>query len=167
MVVKKIARRGLIVAAGVLFLFFFFGQSMAMTITPRPVYAEDIFEPLPSPPQMPLEQVVPVPPDSEPAVTAAPSPEPLVSYASATWYCLPGVSRCTVGHSGGLYAAISPDLRWLGGRLRVCSDDSCVVVFVIDCNCQAVRGIDLYADAFSVLAPLSVGRMTVTLTALP
>lgn len=115
----------------------------------------------------------------EPAIEASPAPSPdpsppskpkkttvRRSAASATWYCLPGVSRCTIHHSGGLYAAISPDLRWLGRRLRVCTEYKCIVVKVIDCNCQAKKGIDLYSDAFRLLAPLSDGRIRVTLTGL-
>lgn len=99
----------------------------------------------------------------DPTPTATPAPVSTAK-ASATWYCLPGVSRCTVGHRGGMYAAISPDLTWLGDQVSVCTDDMCIVVTVIDCNCQTTKGIDLYADAFRKLAPLGVGRIPVTLT---
>jgi len=34
-----------------------------------------------------------------------------------------------------------------------------VVVKIIDCNCQAHGSIDLFADAFQQLAPLSAGRL--------
>jgi hypothetical protein len=34
-----------------------------------------------------------------------------------------------------------------------------VVVTIIDCNCQARRSIDLYADAFRKLSPLPAGRL--------
>jgi hypothetical protein len=65
-----------------------------------------------------------------------------------------------VSRSGGLYAAISPDLASLRGkRVRACYRGSCVVVKIIDCNCQATRSIDLFADAFRKLAPLSAGRL--------
>lgn len=65
-----------------------------------------------------------------------------------------------MGRSGGLYAAISPDLKSLRGkRVRVCYRGSCVVVKIVDCNCQARRSIDLFADAFRRLAPLSAGRL--------
>lgn len=79
------------------------------------------------------------------------------------------LSRCTVGHpdvaGDQLFAAISPDLRWLGSRVKVCrvDDGRCVVVTVIDCNCQTTRGIDLYADAFAHLGPLSSGRIAVAI----
>lgn len=65
-----------------------------------------------------------------------------------------------MGRSGGLYAAISPDLGWLRGKaVRVCYRSSCVVVRIVDCDCQATRSIDLFADAFRRLAPLSAGRL--------
>jgi len=85
----------------------------------------------------------------------------------ASWYCLSGVSRCTRGHPSGLYAAIRRDLlQHRGDRARVCvSVSRCVVAVVIDCNCgRNANLIDLYADAFRVLAPLSRGRLAVTLT---
>ena len=110
-------------------------------------------------------------PRPTPRATPRPQPAPAVSLetshsveGTATWYCLPGRSRCSVGRTGGLYAAISPDLDFLRGRaISVCSGASCVVVTVIDCNCQATRAVDLYADAFRVLAPLSAGRLKVTI----
>lgn len=83
----------------------------------------------------------------------------------ATWYCLAGRSRCPRSAQNGLYAAISPDLEWLRGKdIRVCYKSSCVVVRVIDCNCQATRAVDLFADAFMRLAPLSRGRIPVTIS---
>lgn len=83
----------------------------------------------------------------------------------ATWYCLAGVSKCHYAASGGLYAAISPDLAHLRGKtLTVRYGQQSVRVKVIDCNCEAYRAIDLYADAFRRLAPLSVGRMDVTIS---
>jgi len=87
-----------------------------------------------------------------------------VQYAiRATWYCGHG-SRCTVGHPGGLYAAISPDLAaWTGHIVRVRYGGSYVDVRVIDCNCRTEHAIDLYSEAFQRLAPLSVGEITVTL----
>lgn len=79
------------------------------------------------------------------------------------------LSRCTRGYpdvaGDQLFAAISPDLRWLGDRVKVCRVDNglCVTVAVIDCDCQATRGIDLYADAFAHLGPLTSGRIAVAI----
>ena len=85
----------------------------------------------------------------------------------ASWYCRPGVSRCTRGHPDGLYAAIRRDLLTLrGARVTVCRTDLpsvCVVVTIIDCNCGPNANlIDLYSDAFRELAPLSRGVVKVT-----
>jgi hypothetical protein len=38
------------------------------------------------------------------------------------------------------------------------------MVTVIDCNCQATRSIDLYADAFGAISPLSAGRINVRIS---
>jgi len=83
----------------------------------------------------------------------------------ATWYCKTGVSRCTVGYPAScLCAAISPDLSFLTGRyIEVCRGSDCIRVHVIDCDCAATHGIDLYAAAFERLAPLSAGRIEVVL----
>ena len=85
----------------------------------------------------------------------------------ASWYCRPGVSRCTRSHPDGLYAAIRRDLLALRGeRVTVCRADLpsvCVVVTIIDCNCGPNANlIDLYSDAFRELAPLSRGVVKVT-----
>jgi len=105
-------------------------------------------------------------PRPTPRTVPTPAPRPTSSKTShkvtgtATWYCLPGVSRCPRNRSGGLYAAISPDLGSLRGKhVTVCYRSSCVVVKIIDCNCQATKSIDLFADAFVKLAPLSAGRL--------
>lgn len=81
----------------------------------------------------------------------------------ASWYCGHG-SRCTRGHPGGLYAAIRRDLLYLRGKqVTVISGSRRVVVTIIDCNCgRGANLIDLYADAFDNLAPLSRGRISVT-----
>ena len=85
----------------------------------------------------------------------------------ATWYCLPGVSRCHNAYPGGLYAAAGPGLRvgdWRGRRVQVCGSGACVVVRLVDwCACGGgARLIDLYSDAFRRLAPLSSGGVRVT-----
>jgi hypothetical protein len=86
----------------------------------------------------------------------------------ATWYCLPGVSSCTSGHRGGLYAAAGSELRignWRGRHVKVCGNGNCVVVTLIDwCACGGSRIIDLYHDAFSRLASPSRGGIGVTVT---
>ena len=127
--------------------------------------------PTPTPTPSPTASPLPTP-----RATPRPQPEPVVSLetshsveGTSTWFCNHDasrgpLSRCSVGRTGGLYAAISPDLGFLRGRaISVCSGASCVVVTVIDCNCQATRAVDLYADAFRVLAPLSAGRLKVTI----
>jgi rare lipoprotein A (RlpA)-like double-psi beta-barrel protein len=86
----------------------------------------------------------------------------------ATWYCLPGVSSCTSGYRGGLYAAAGSELRignWRGRMVKVCGNGNCVVVKLIDwCACGGSRIIDLYHDAFSRLASPSRGGIGVTVT---
>ena len=85
---------------------------------------------------------------------------------TATWYCVPGVSRCHHAYSGGMYAAAGAELRigkWRGRKVTVCQGDQCVRVTLIDwCACAGDRVIDLYGDAFRRLAPLSAGRIRVT-----
>lgn len=86
----------------------------------------------------------------------------------ASWYCLSGVSRCTSGHPGGLYAAAGSELRigsWRGRTVRVCGNGKCVNVTLIDtCACGGSRVIDLYHDAFRRLASPAVGTLAVTVT---
>ena len=86
----------------------------------------------------------------------------------ASWFCGHG-SRCTAGHRSGLFAAIRRDLlAHRGERAKVCYRSRCVVVTIIDCNCGPHANlIDLYSDAFVRLAPLSKGRLPVTLEWLP
>jgi hypothetical protein len=88
----------------------------------------------------------------------------LITGVRATYYCLTGISRCTRNHPGGYYAAISPDLSFLRGKtITVSYEGRSVRVTVIDCDCQAHHAIDLYSDAFRVLAPLSRGVLSVTI----
>jgi hypothetical protein len=84
---------------------------------------------------------------------------------TATWYCLTRISRCPTGYSGGMYAAISPDLSFLRGKtVTVTAGGRSVTVKIVDCDCQARQSIDLFADAFRVLAPTSRGRIRVALS---
>lgn len=84
---------------------------------------------------------------------------------TASWYCKSGVSVCHHAYPGGLYAAAGPALRvgsWRGRTVTVCGSGSCVNVKLIDwCACGSGRVIDLYSDAFSRLAPLSSGTLSV------
>ena len=83
----------------------------------------------------------------------------------ASWYCKPGVSACHYQYSGGMYAAAGPALRvgdWRGRTVTVCGSGNCVNVKLMDwCACGSGRVIDLYSDAFSRLAPLSSGTLSV------
>jgi rare lipoprotein A (peptidoglycan hydrolase) len=87
---------------------------------------------------------------------------------TATWYCKTGVSACTSGYPGGLYAAAGSELRvgnWRGRYVRVCTSSRCVTVKLIDwCACGGARIIDLYSDAFQRLGSLSQGGLQVTVT---
>lgn len=118
-------------------------------------------------------------PTTKPSVVkkVAPKPKPVVTTKTrqgtakggilasgqASWYCRSGVSICTRGHPGGLYAAIRRDLLYLRGRsISVCTSSKCIRVTVIDCNCGTHANlIDLYSDAYRRLAPLSSGRINV------
>ena len=84
---------------------------------------------------------------------------------TATWYCKTGVSVCTSGYPGGMYAAAGPALRvgnWRGRVVRVCGNGRCVNVKLIDwCACGGSHIIDLYGDAMQQLAPGS-GALRVT-----
>jgi hypothetical protein len=86
---------------------------------------------------------------------------------AATWYCSSS-SPCTPGYSaGGMWAVAGPELQvgsWFGRTVTVSSGSASVQVTLIDlCSCGggAVL-VDLYASAFSLLAPLSTGRINVT-----
>lgn len=136
------------------------GSSGAPTPAPlrsRPVRRDVARSPHPSPQRPRATAGV----SAVPLQHATPRPKSVATaYVRLTWYCGNG-SRCTRGYSaGGLYAAISPDLRaWNGRLIRVIYGGRSVTVRAIDCNCQAEHGIDLYAAAFQQLAPLSVGSM--------
>jgi rare lipoprotein A (peptidoglycan hydrolase) len=88
----------------------------------------------------------------------------------ATWYCRASRSRCSRSFpdvaGNQMYAAAGSELRigkWRGRRVQVCASSRCLRVTLIDwCACKGNRIIDLYADAFSKLAPLSRGSIRVT-----
>lgn len=118
----------------------------------------------------PVEGVGVVPEPTGEIGTALVGPPPVV--AKATWYCLPGRSRCTRGWgSSCLCAAISPDLAGrfrVGSFVRVAYGSRVIRVRIVDCDCAARQGIDLYAAAFSgrdgLRVPLSRGQITVRLS---
>jgi hypothetical protein len=122
---------------------------------PAPDRAPDREVSTPSPPPSPKPRTVSVPGSSHHA------------QGQATWYCLPGVSRCPYMANGGLYAAAGPAIRvgdWRGRHVRVCLDgtDECVTVTLIDwCACGGDRVIDLFGYAFVQLGPLSRGVLRV------
>ena len=90
------------------------------------------------------------------------------AHGRATWFCRTGVSSCTSGYPGGMYAAAGSEIRvgnWRGRTVRVCSGGRCVFVQLIDwCACGGSRVIDLYSDAFRRLAPLSQGSLPATVS---
>jgi rare lipoprotein A (peptidoglycan hydrolase) len=91
--------------------------------------------------------------------------EPAGQRAVATWYCDPARhSRCTRGHPWTeLAGAAGPGLPYrVGERVLVRYRGRSVVVRLIDRCPTCGAGIDLYASAFRRLAPLSVGRIVVT-----
>lgn len=116
-----------------------------------------------------LAQFSPVP--SGPSPLYATSTSTLWYGGTATWMCNPGGnggprSRCTRGHG---YGEMAVGVPWrlrhtfpIGSRVRICRSDRpvCVVVKVVDVN--ACVSWDLFAVAFRKLAPLSVGRIVVT-----
>jgi len=104
----------------------------------------------------------PKPVVKEPVTTKKPTGKSVSGVAS--WYCKTGTSICTRGYPGGLYAAIRSDLLFLSGKvISVCSS-KCIHVTIIDCNCGPHANlIDLYSDAFKLLAPLGAGRIPVTI----
>jgi rare lipoprotein A (peptidoglycan hydrolase) len=107
---------------------------------------------------------------AESVLKATPRPKPPANAShsvrgTASWYCKAGVSACHNAYPSGLYAAAGPALRvgdWRGRTVTVCGSGSCVNVRLIDwCACGSGRVIDLYSDAFSRLAPLSSGTLSV------
>jgi hypothetical protein len=100
-----------------------------------------------------------------------PTPTPrlrLISHGGivgdATYYCRPGISRCTRGYPFGMYAAAGPELRAMLGDWRgqfVIVTDAVgrgVVVQLIDfCACGGSHVIDLYWTAYQgMVNPVTV-----------
>jgi len=97
-----------------------------------------------------------------------PPPNPTHNVSGrAAWYCQNG-SGCPAGYSGGLYAAAGAALRvgnWRGRTVSVCGAGNCVNVTLVDwCACGGSRVIDLFADAYRRVAPLSSGTVAVRVT---
>lgn len=89
---------------------------------------------------------------------------------TASWYCLPGRSACTVGYpASGPYAAAGPTIRaalgpdWRGRTVVVATGHADVVVTLVDwCSCPNGRLLDLYASVYGQLDSLSSGLLDVT-----
>ncbi len=100
---------------------------------------------------------------------------PATTSGEASWYCRAGTSACHHAYPdrpGKLdyYAAAGPRVRrmfggdWRGRTVIVSAGGRSVVVRLVDfCQCDH-RVIDLYADAFERLAPLSQGVVNVTIS---
>jgi hypothetical protein len=117
----------------------------------------------------------PPPPEdrqTRPPATAKPQPARVITGGSvegkASWYCVPGRSRCPTFAHGGLFAAAGPALRvgnWRGRYVTVWYGKAHVTVQLIDsCERGCTVAIDLFGDAFAQLAPLGTGRINVRVT---
>lgn len=110
--------------------------------------------------------------ETSPAPTAKPQPTRIASGRSvegkASWYCVPGRSRCPYFAHGGLFAAAGPALRvgnWRGRYVTVWHGKAHVTVKLVDsCGDGCTVVIDLFGDAFAQLAPLGTGRINVRVT---
>lgn len=133
---------------------------------PSEYFSKVVIEPI-------IDSFIPTPAPTilKPVITAKPiiveTSEKTTLSGIASWYCLNGVSRCTIGYSGGYYAAIRKDLLELRGKyVLVCAGKgNCVRVKVIDCNCGPNANlIDLYWDAFNAISNPTLGRIKVTVS---
>jgi rare lipoprotein A (peptidoglycan hydrolase) len=100
------------------------------------------------------------------AILAAILPQPSEGVSPEAAWAVRGVASWYDLKGPGLYAAM-PEWRWgdPAFRARVCTDSACVTVTVNDhCPCVTGRVIDLSADAFRRLAPLSQGLVAVEVT---
>jgi hypothetical protein len=108
---------------------------------------------------------------TQPPPTAKPQPARVAVGSvegKASWYCVPGRSRCPTFAHGGLFAAAGPALRvgnWRGRYVTVWYGKAHVTVQLIDsCERGCTVAIDLFGDAFAQLAPLGTGRIDVRVT---
>lgn len=93
--------------------------------------------------------------------------QPAPVSGEASWYCGAG-SACTKGYPAGQFvAAAGPSLRvgdWRGRIVKVCSNEGCAKVQLVDwCACPA-RTIDLYRSAFDAISDPSRGIVDVTVS---
>lgn len=114
-----------------------FSPIAASTPTPTPTASP---APSPTPTAAPTRK-------PKPKATPKPAPKRHAIAGVATWYCLPGRSRCTRGFpAGGAYGAAGPELRaalgkWRGKTVWV----NGVAVKLIDwCACGGNHVIDVY-----------------------
>lgn len=165
--------------AGILSLIFVSQSYSIEPYVPKPIPAGS-FHPViirdPLPEQSLTARPVPKIPKPDVIVKVKPTPKPVINQpkntttgnslrGTASWYCLSGVSRCTVGYPGGYYAAIRRDLLELRGDTVLVCASRCVRVKIIDCNCGPDANlIDLYWDAFNAIGNPSLGRMKVTIS---
>lgn len=105
--------------------------------------------------------IIPIVKQSRPTTLTTPKNKSV--YGVASFYCSKIYhSRCTVGYSSGMYAAIRKDLLYLRGKYVFVCALTCIKVKIIDCNCGPNANlIDLYSYAFKKLAPLSRGAIHV------
>lgn len=137
------------------------GRALLAASTPVP---RELFEPVVIP-SLPAQDATPRADPSQLVPVAVPTPTVALRRSTgvrgtATWYCQPGVSRCTKGWAAGCYcAAAGPELRaalgdWRGRMVMVTNGagDRGVWVKLIDsCACGGDHVIDLYAVAFAAL----------------
>ena len=125
---------------------------------------------LPGAPRSQAEQRRPGAPAND-AVGAPNLPDTATAVTGrASWFCQPGVSRCTRGFgASGAYAAAGPALRvgdWRGRIVTVCSIGTrrCVNATLVDwCQCPD-KVIDLYRNVFAKLGNPSRGILRVSVT---
>lgn len=146
-----------------------FTEVPVTAVEAQPFFADrrDLPETVAAPSPAPRQSKPPKPAPTPRPISRAEKPRPSNHSVSglATWYCVPGRSRCTKGYPPGLYAAAGSELRvgdWRGRKVQVCAGSKCITVRLIDwCACKGNRIIDLYGAAFDNLAPLGSGVIKV------